>query len=122
MADQEEREAIYRICQDIYAIELKQYNVNQQPKLLNDLDKYIIYIIAKKNRTVIDFVSIIMLSGKKYSMDKYLQRDKSPFIYEIGLLAVIKEYRDLKIALAFMYASVKWIKNRQSKKSYDFRK
>jgi len=72
IADQDEREEIYKIRHDVYAIELKQYAINQQLKLMDDLDLFNTYIAAKKNQKIIGFLSITP-PGYKYSMLSWRQ-------------------------------------------------
>ena len=82
----------------MYACELKQYKQNSQRYLTNHLDKYNIYIVAKKDKRVIAFISITP-PGNKYSIDKYVDRKRTKLTYdnslfEIRVLTVSKKYRE----------------------------
>ena len=113
MADDRDREAIYRIRHEVYAAELGQYSCNAAGRLTDSLDTFNHYIVVADGDRIVGFVSITPPSGPGYSIDKYFKRDQLPFpvddkLYEIRLLTVPQASRRSMLASALMYAAFRW--------------
>ncbi len=108
-----DRESIYRIRHEVYALELGQHSPEGERRLTDSLDEFNTYIVAVVDGRVVGFVSITP-PGAEYSLDKYLERGKLPFpidnvLYEVRLLTVIPGCRDRGIGPLLMYAAFRWI-------------
>ena len=113
LADAADRAEIYRIRHQVYALELGQHHPNSDRQLSDALDSYNVYLKASVDGHLAGFVSITP-PGRQYSVDKYFRRDLFPFpfdqgVYEVRLLTVIPEHRQLAIASLLMYATLRWI-------------
>src|SRR3954471_15153451 len=114
VADAEEREEIYRLRHEVYARELRQHAVNEAHRLRDALDDSNIYLIARVGGEISGFVSLTTPSSKHYSVDKYVSRDRWPFVfdsgsYEIRLLTVLKPHRGRDLATLLMYGAFRWV-------------
>lgn len=113
LADAADREAIFRIRHQIYAVELGQHTANPRQMLTDALDAFNTYIVAVSEGQVAGFVSITPPNKGSYSIDKYLSRTELPFtvddrLYEIRLLTVLPGFRSSILAVALMYAASRW--------------
>jgi predicted GNAT family N-acyltransferase len=116
-ADAEQREAIYRIRHDVYAVELRQHPTNPAGRLTDRLDDVNRYLVALRDGEVAAFVSITPPNELGYSVDKYFDRAAMPFdvddgTYEIRLLTVLAQHRDDDLAATLMVAAYRWIESR----------
>ena len=116
-ADAEQREAIYRIRHDVYAVELGQHPTNPDGRLTDRLDDVNRYLVALRDDEVAAFVSITPPNALGYSVDKYFDRAAMPFAvddgtYEIRLLTVLEQHRDDDLAATLMVAAYRWIESR----------
>jgi histidinol-phosphate/aromatic aminotransferase/cobyric acid decarboxylase-like protein len=118
IADELDRESIYRIRHDVYARELGQYDPNDAGRLTDDLDQSNVYLVVKDAARVLGFISVTPPGGK-LSIDKYIDRGELPFaidprVYEIRILTVCRANRlDRRgIALVLMLAALRWIEAR----------
>jgi hypothetical protein len=112
-----EREAIYRIRHDVYAVELGQHPTNPAGRLTDRLDDVNRYLVALRDGEVAAFVSITPPNELGYSVDKYFDRAAMPFdvddgTYEIRLLTVLAQHRDDDLAATLMVAAYRWIESR----------
>ena len=119
-ASEEDKQAIYSIRHAIYAIELKQHKELANAMITDSLDEENRYIVSKYNNEVVGFISITTPASKRYSVDKYFSRALIPYafndlLYEVRLLTVIKEKRNNLIALALMYAALRWVQSHGGK-------
>jgi histidinol-phosphate/aromatic aminotransferase/cobyric acid decarboxylase-like protein len=117
VADEADRQEIYRIRHEVYARELGQHPVNPAEDLHDGLDASNIYIVAKIGDAIAGFVSITPPGPHGYSIDKYFSRDSLPFavhdgLYEIRLLTVLKSHRGSEVAATLMYAAFRWVESR----------
>jgi histidinol-phosphate/aromatic aminotransferase/cobyric acid decarboxylase-like protein/N-acyl-L-homoserine lactone synthetase len=117
MANDQDREAIYRIRHDVFAAELGQYATNSVGRLTDALDAFNYYIVVADGERIVGFVSITPPGGPGYSIDKYFKRTELPFpvddkLYEVRLLTVPQESRRSLLALVLMYASFRWVEAR----------
>jgi histidinol-phosphate/aromatic aminotransferase/cobyric acid decarboxylase-like protein/GNAT superfamily N-acetyltransferase len=115
VASDSHREIIYRLRHAVYARELGQHIVNASERIRDELDDFNVYIVATVAGEVAGFVSVTP-AGKRYSIDKYLDREALPFefddgLFEIRLLTVLREHRGSQIAPALMYAAFRWIQS-----------
>jgi histidinol-phosphate/aromatic aminotransferase/cobyric acid decarboxylase-like protein len=107
IADEKDRVKIYKIRHDIYAKELHQHEENSDKLLSDEMDNFNTYIVVEIDGNISGFVSITPPYGK-YGLDKYISRDKYPFIYdnmyEGRLFTVLPEYRSGCTALVLFFA------------------
>ena len=111
-----EREEIYRLRHDVYALELGQYGVREERQLRDALDDGNIYIVARSGKEIAGFVSITPPQHGRFSIDKYFARETLPFAideqtFEIRLLTVVEAYRSRESASALMYAAFRWVES-----------
>jgi histidinol-phosphate/aromatic aminotransferase/cobyric acid decarboxylase-like protein/N-acyl-L-homoserine lactone synthetase len=117
MADDQDRETIYRMRHDVYALELGQHSPNHTGRLTDSLDAFNHYIVIADQRHIVGFVSITPPQGPSFSIDKYFKRADLPFavdgkLYEIRLLTVPQASRRSLLASALMYAAFRWVEAR----------
>jgi len=117
MADDRDRETIYRMRHEVYAAELGQHSPNAAGRLTDALDAFNHYIVIADGERIVGFVSITPPGGPSYSIDKYFKRTELPFavddkLYEIRLLTVPQSSRSRLLASALMYAAFRWIEAR----------
>lgn len=117
MADDRDRETIYRMRHEVYAAELGQHSPNAAGLLTDALDAFNHYIVIADGERIVGFVSITPPGGPSYSIDKYFKRTELPFavddrLYEIRLLTVPQSSRSRLLASALMYAAFRWIEAR----------
>lgn len=114
LATAEDRETIYRLRHEVYAKELGQHHVNPEGRLTDFLDPVNTYLVISAGTALVGFISITPPGTPRYSIDKYLPRERLPFpfddkLYEVRLLTVPSEHRRNLLALALMYASFRWV-------------
>jgi histidinol-phosphate/aromatic aminotransferase/cobyric acid decarboxylase-like protein/N-acyl-L-homoserine lactone synthetase len=117
MADDRDRETIYRMRHEVYAAELGQHSRNAAGRLTDSLDAFNHYIVVSDGGRIVGFVSITPPGGPGYSIDKYFKREQLPFpvddkLYEIRLLTVPQASRRSLLASALMYGAFRWIEAR----------
>src|SRR5262245_28141978 len=108
-----EREEIYRLRHAVYARELHQHGENVAQRLSDALDGHNHYVCARRNGTLVGFVSITP-PGCAYSVDKYVPRASLPFtcderLFEVRILTVHPEARGSAAAVLLMYAALRWV-------------
>jgi histidinol-phosphate/aromatic aminotransferase/cobyric acid decarboxylase-like protein/N-acyl-L-homoserine lactone synthetase len=113
-AGPEERQHIYRMRHDIFAIELGQHSVNNEGKLTDALDEHNIYLVLYSGTTVAGFVSITPPASPRFSIDKYFDRESLPFdldesTFEVRLLSVLPGFRNSSAAIKLMHGSLKYV-------------
>jgi histidinol-phosphate/aromatic aminotransferase/cobyric acid decarboxylase-like protein/GNAT superfamily N-acetyltransferase len=111
-----DRQKIYQLRHEVYALELMQHPHNDRMMIEDKLDDFNTYIIAKINTEIVGFISITPPNKNDYSIDKYFTRMEIPFAvdlgtYEIRILTVLKEFRGKHIALALMWAAFRLIQS-----------
>src|SRR5436190_467887 len=133
VATEMDRESIYCLRHEIYAQELGQHPANAQGRLCDPLDGRNIYLVAKLENQIAGFISLtpppteysktngidampaeLRSEGKHYSVDRYVARERLPFIFdqhlfEIRLLTVVKPRRGREVATLLMYAAFRWV-------------
>lgn len=114
LANDEDRLTIYRLRHEVYAGELAQHKENPHGLLRDPLDDFNLYVTASVDGEIVGFISVTPPAGARYSMDKYIPRDRLPFafddgLYEIRLLTVTKPHRGRLIASLLMYAAFRWV-------------
>lgn len=117
MANERDREVIYRMRHDVFATELGQHPTNSSGRLTDALDAFNQYIVVAEGDRVRGFVSITPPDGPGFSIDKYFKRTELPFpvddrLYEIRLLTVPEAHRRSLLASALMYAAFRWAEAR----------
>ena len=112
IADQKEREEIYKYRYKIYSLELKQHKENPEKMLKDAIDEINTYIIVKINDNIAGFVSITPPGGK-YGLDKYIDRTEFPYIYdnmfEGRLFSVLEEFRGTNTAMLLFFAILRYV-------------
>src|SRR3954453_329692 len=74
VADDLERNEIYRLRHEVYARELGQHAVNAAGCVRDGLDDLNTYIVAKNGNAIAGFISITSPGKGYYSIDKYFSR------------------------------------------------
>ncbi len=116
VADDKDREEIYRIRHEVYACELGQHPASADARLQDSLDAANVYIIARVGGNIAGFISVTPPGAHRYSIDKYFERKSLPFavdddLHEIRLLTVIKGFRGSEVAFPLMYAAFRWVES-----------
>src|SRR5688572_14213009 len=126
VADDEDRELIYRARYDVYGLELRQHAPNGDGRLSDALDEWNVYVVAKVDGILAGFISITppphpnpLPEGEgehRYSIDKYFDRPSLPIVfdeglYEIRLLTVLRKHRGRELATLLMYAAFRWVES-----------
>jgi GNAT superfamily N-acetyltransferase len=114
LATESDREIIYRLRHEVYALEIGQHAANPDERLTDNLDEANIYLVAGCDDGIAGFISLTPPEAGRYSIDKYFARDVLPFavdagLYEIRLLTVQKAYRGSRVAALLGYAAFRWI-------------
>jgi histidinol-phosphate/aromatic aminotransferase/cobyric acid decarboxylase-like protein len=117
IANEFDREIIFRLRHDIYARELQQHRPNVDGKLSDALDAFNIFIVASIGDEIAGFVSVTPPTAAGYSIDKYFQRAEFPELladklYEVRLLTVLNPHRGRELAFLLMYAAFRWVESR----------
>ena len=116
IASEADRETIYRMRHEVYAVELGQHAAHAQARLTDACDGNNVYLVAHVGTRIAGFVSLT-LPGARYSVDKYLSRETLPFpvtdaLYEARLLTVRGGDRGSRIAGLLAYAAFRMIEER----------
>jgi histidinol-phosphate/aromatic aminotransferase/cobyric acid decarboxylase-like protein/GNAT superfamily N-acetyltransferase len=116
-ASAEDREAIYRARHEVYARELGQHATNGEERLVDRLDEFNTYLVARVDGRVAGFVSLTPPGEHGYSIDKYFERESLPFavdagLHEVRLLTVLGRHRGRELAALLMYAAFRWVEAR----------
>ncbi len=116
LANEADREEIYRIRHEVYAHELRQHPSNSDTTLRDSLDASNVYLVAKVTGKIAGFVSVTPPELQNYSVDKYFARETLPFsvddgLHEIRLLTVLKTHRGGDLATLLMYAAFRWVES-----------
>ena len=116
LADEEDREVIYRMRHEVYARELGQHLENRTARLTDKLDAINVYIVAKVSEEIAGFVSITPPNELGYSIDKYFAREELPLtfdeqLYETRILTVSEAWRSSRVAALLMYAALRYIQS-----------
>ena len=112
-----DRETIYRLRHDVYAVELGQHPVNEARRLTDSLDAFNVYLVAAVRDEIVGFVSVTPPTRDRFSIDKYIDRADLPWAiddrtFEVRILTVVKSHRGTPIAAILMYAALNWIESR----------
>jgi GNAT superfamily N-acetyltransferase len=112
-----DRDSIYALRHEVYAVELRQHPAASNRKLSDSLDACNEYIVAKIDGQLAGFVSITPPSIGRYSIDKYWTRESVDLsfdegLYEIRILTVARPHRGARLAAALMYAAGRWAEER----------
>ncbi len=113
LADDNDREGIYRLRHEVYARELGQHRVNAAGSLRDELDEFNVYLVAVCHDEIAGFVSVTPPGFGRYSVDKYISPGEIPGLaandaFELRLLTVGKPYRGSAAAYLLMYAAFRW--------------
>ena len=114
LADDQDRDAIYRLRHDIYAEELHQHAANKTHTLMDALDLSNLYIVAYADQELAGFISLTPPEAPAFSIEKYIPRDELPFargadLFEARLLTVRPQHRGTIVATALMYAALRHV-------------
>ncbi len=117
LADDRDREVLYRIRHEVFARELGQHAVNPAGRLHDAIDGWNVYIVVKIEGEIAGSISITPPGGPAFSIDKYFQRERLPLavddtLYEVRLLTVVGPHRGRELAALLMYAAFRWIEAR----------
>ena len=78
IASEDDRQTIYRLRHQVYAVELGQHEQNPEGILTDRLDAENVYIVAKIGSEIAGFVSVTPPNRFGYSIDKYFSRHELP--------------------------------------------
>lgn len=123
IADQSDREEIYKLRYLIYAEELHQHEANEEKMLSDTLDEWNTYVVVRIDGNISGFVCITP-PGKTYGLDRYIGREKYPYIYdnmyEGRLFTVLKEYRGSPTSILLAFSLFRFVeeKNGESIMTY----
>lgn len=111
-----DRDAIYAMRHDVYAVELGQHPINDRRRLSDALDAHNRYIVAEHDGRMIGFVSLTPPTAPNYSVEKYLRREQIPAkfddgLWEVRILTVAREHRSGPAALMLMRAALHAIRD-----------
>jgi len=111
-----DRDAIYAMRHDVYAVELGQHPINDSRRLSDALDAHNRYLIAEADGRMIGFISLTPPTAPSYSIEKYLKRDQIPAcfddgLWEVRILTVAREHRRGPAALMLMRAGLHAIRD-----------
>lgn len=113
-ATPKDRKEIYRIRYQVYTLELGQHEITSQEYLTDALDDYNEYLVCKDGDAIAGFISITP-PGRRFSLDKYRQRDTLSFLYEnsyeVRILTVRPAYRGRKLANRLLSAAAAYVKD-----------
>ncbi len=113
-----DRQDIYRLRHEVYAVELGQHPTTGDGRLTDALDAANVYLVAAQGDELVGFVSITPPWAGAYSVDKYLDRrdwpvlDDPAALFEVRLLTVRPAFRGSGAAALLMYAALRWIASR----------
>lgn len=110
-----DRDDIYAMRHDVYAVELGQHPINAQRRLSDALDAHNRYLIAEADGRMIGFISLTPPAAPTYSVEKYLNRREIPAqfddkLWEVRILTVAREHRRGPAALMLMRAALHTIR------------
>lgn len=116
LATEADRQEIYRLRHQVYAVELHQHRENDEARLSDPLDSCNTYLKASVDGRLAGFISITPPGSPRYSIDKYFKRAEFDFpfdrgLYEVRLLTVMPGYRRLACASLLMYAAFRWVQS-----------
>lgn len=116
LATSVDRNKIYQLRHEVYALELMQHPHNEAMMFQDKLDHFNVYIIAKINAEIAGFISVTPPDKNDYSIDKYFTRKEMPFAvdartFEMRILTVLKAFRGKPIAVALMWAAFRLIQS-----------
>jgi histidinol-phosphate/aromatic aminotransferase/cobyric acid decarboxylase-like protein len=116
LADEHDREIIYKMRHEVYARELGQHAENTEGRIVDKLDTINAYIVAKVGEEIAGFVSVTPPNEVGYSIDKYFTRDELPLcfdqgLYETRILTVSNPWRNTRVAALLMYAALRYIQS-----------
>jgi hypothetical protein len=103
LATEADRQEIYRLRHQVYAVEMHQHQENSEARLSDPLDTHNSYLKASVDGQLAGFVSITPPESPSYSVDKYFKREDLDFpfdrgLYEVRLLTVLPGHRRLACA------------------------
>ncbi len=113
-----DRQDIYRLRHEVYAVELGQHPTTGDGRLTDALDASNVYLVAARGDELVGFVSVTPPWAGAYSVDKYLDRrdwpvlDDPAALFEVRLLTVRPAFRGSGAAALLMYAALRWIASR----------
>lgn len=119
-ATADDRLRIYAIRHEVYARELGQHACNAAQELTDSLDAHNQYLVVSTGEAIAGFLSITS-PGNRYSLDKYVDRNRWPFdvddgLYELRLLTVVAAERSGPVAMLLMHAARRYLEERGARR------
>lgn len=116
LANEQDRQRIYSIRHQVFAVELGQHAENKEERLIDNLDTINVYLVAKVADEIVGFVSITPPNPLGYSIDKYFLRQELPLVYdeglyEVRLLTVRQAWRNSRVAAILLYGALRYIES-----------
>lgn len=121
LAGHQDREQIYRLRHQIYAVELGQHPLNQTNSLSDDLDSFNHYLVVKRGHKIVGFISVTPQHSPRFSVYKYVERgqvsamEDKPF-FELRILTVIESERRGLAAALLMHGAIRWLQENQAQR------
>lgn len=116
IANNKERLAIAHTRHEVYAIELGQYEIQEDGMLPDPTGADITYIVAYMKDNLLGFIGITSPTSQRYCLERYVGRSEISFpfdnhLYEIRALTVLRPFRGHLIAGLLMYAAFRWVES-----------
>jgi histidinol-phosphate/aromatic aminotransferase/cobyric acid decarboxylase-like protein/GNAT superfamily N-acetyltransferase len=114
LAEDRDREAIYRLRHEVYASELHQHETNAAHALMDALDADNLYLVAYVAGELAGFISLTPPDAPRFSVEKYIPLAELPFtrshdLFEARILTVRSSHRGTLMASALMYAALRYV-------------
>ena len=114
LAEDRDRQAIYRLRHEVYAEELHQHQPNITHTLTDALDAANLYLVALVGGELAGFISLTPPEAARFSLEKYIPLPELPFarnhdVFEARLLTVRSRHRGTLVATALMYAALRHV-------------
>ncbi|WIN00358.1 aminotransferase class I/II-fold pyridoxal phosphate-dependent enzyme [Actinoplanes oblitus] len=112
-----DRDEIFRLRHDVYAVELQQYPVDPSGRLAEPADSGNVHLLALAGGELAGFVSLTPPSAPRYFVERYLdepavRRVRAGQPYEIRALTVHERFRRTPVASLLIYAALRWVVSR----------
>lgn len=116
LATADDRDMAARLRHAVYALEVGQHAARADGRLADALDARNVMLVARDGDRLAGFVTVTPPGGA-YSVDKYVERDALPLVfdsglYEVRLLTVAPAYRRSAAAALLMWAAFRWAAHR----------
>ncbi|GAA4607814.1 histidinol-phosphate/aromatic aminotransferase/cobyric acid decarboxylase-like protein [Actinoplanes octamycinicus] len=114
VATHQDRDEIFRLRHEVYAVELRQYPIDPRGRLDEPADSGNVHLLVLAGDELAGFVSLTPPSAPRYFVERYLneaaaRRVRADSPYEIRALTVRAKHRRGPVAALLMYAVLRWV-------------